>query len=62
VVVVVVVVVVVIKVKFAPEQAMKAQKRGSSSTLSLTSALWGWVVNDTPQSLYPRQRDPVVVV
>ena len=27
-----------------------------SSTLSLTSTLYGWVVNATPWSLYPRER------
>jgi len=34
-----------------------------SSTLSLTSALdVEWVVNATPRSFYPRERDPVPTV
>ena len=51
------------KVKFALEQAMKAQ-RGSRGILSLTSALdgGGWVVNATPRPLYPWERDPVPIV
>jgi hypothetical protein len=46
-----------IKVKFALEQATKAQRgeQRYSSTLSLTSAL-DWVVIATPRPLYPRKR------
>jgi hypothetical protein len=46
-----------VKVKVTLEQATKAQ-RGSRgvTTLSLTSALDGWVVNATPRPLYPRER------
>jgi hypothetical protein len=33
-----------------------------SCTLSLNSALDGWVVNATPRALYPREREPVPIV
>jgi hypothetical protein len=33
-----------------------------SSTLSLTSTLMRWTVNDTPRPLYPRERNPVPIV
>jgi hypothetical protein len=39
----------VIKVKFALEQAMKAQRRSN------LGARWRWVVNATPWPLYPRE-------
>jgi hypothetical protein len=41
---------------------MKAQRGGRSSTLSLTSAVWVWVVNATPRPLYPQERDTVAIV
>ena len=51
------------KVKFALEEAMKAQSREYGSTLSLTSALGAaWVVNAAPRPLYPRERDQVPIV
>jgi hypothetical protein len=48
--------------KFALEQAMKAQRY--SSTLSLTSALDGvrGVVSDTTRPFYLRKRDPLSIV
>jgi hypothetical protein len=49
------------KVKFAVEQA-----RGGTEVLLYSffnlGARWGWVVNATPRSLYPRERDPVPIV
>ena len=53
-----------VKVKFALEQAIKAQ-RGSRgiALLSLTSVPdGGWVVNIMPQPLYAQERDPVRLV
>ena len=52
-----------VKVESTLEQATKAQKgcRGIT-TLSLTSALDVWVVNDTPRPLYPRETDAVPIV
>jgi hypothetical protein len=41
-----------VKVKSTLEQAMKAQE----------GARWGWVVNATPRSLCPQERDPVPIV
>jgi len=35
---------------------MKAQRGNGGIALSLTSALWGCVVNASPQPLYPRGR------
>jgi len=37
------------KVKFAQEQAMKAERVG-------------WMVKATPRPLYPRERDPIPIV
>ena len=38
------------------------REKKNSSTLSLTPALDGWVVNATPRPLYPRERYPVPIV
>jgi hypothetical protein len=43
-------------VKCTLEQAMKAQRRRN------LGSIWGWVVNDITQPLYPRERDPVPIV
>lgn len=42
------------------EQDMKAQ--GEKIVLALLSARWCWVVNVTPQLLYPQERDPVTTI
>jgi len=48
-----------VKVKFNLEQATKTQRGGVEvylySFLNL-GARWGWVVNATPRTLYPRER------
>ena len=43
--------------KFTLEQAMKAERGSGSITLLFLNlgARWGWVVNATPRSLYPRE-------
>jgi hypothetical protein len=52
-----------VKVKFALEQAMKAQRgsRGIALIFHLDPR-WGCVVNATPRPLYSRERDPVSIV
>jgi hypothetical protein len=47
-----------VKVKFTLEQATKAQRGSRSIAQSFLNlgARWGWVVNATPRSLYPRER------
>jgi hypothetical protein len=52
-----------VKVNFTLEQAMKAQKGSRCIALLFFNlgARW-WVVNATPRSLYPRERDPVPIV
>jgi hypothetical protein len=43
-------------------KALKGEQK-YSVTVSLTSALnVGWVVNATPQPLYPWERDPIPIV
>ena len=50
-------------VKVTLEQTMKAQRGSQGIRLLLNfGARWGWVVNDTPRPLYPRERDPVPIV
>jgi hypothetical protein len=53
-----------VKVKFALEQAIKAQRESRHiALLSLTSVpVGGWVVNIMPQPLYAQERDPVPLV
>ena len=47
-----------VKVKFTLEQVMQAQRVSRSIALSFFNlcAKWGWVVNATPQLLYPQER------
>ena len=52
-----------LKIKFALQQAMKAQRRRYSSSLSLTSALdEEWMVIATLRQLYSRERHPVPIL
>jgi hypothetical protein len=46
------------EIKFTPEQATKAQRGVEVSLYSFFNigTKWGWVVNDKPQPLYPRER------
>ena len=49
--------------KFRPKTDHEGPEgRRGSSTLSLTSTLVGWMVNDTPWPLYPREKDTVPIV
>jgi hypothetical protein len=52
------------KVKFNLEQATKAQRWSISKAYYLFNldARWGWVVNVTPRSLYPRGIDTAPIV
>jgi hypothetical protein len=54
-----------VNVKFTVEQGTKAQRwcRGIAHySFFKLGARWRWVVNDTPQSLYPQERDKVPIV
>jgi catalase len=44
--------------------AMKAERerRGIALLFFTFDARWGWVVNVTPQPLYPRELNPVPIV
>jgi hypothetical protein len=44
-------------IKFSLEQAMKAQRGVEVQLYSFLNlgARWGWVVNATPRTLYPRE-------
>ena len=45
---------------FTIEQVMKAQKGSTGIALFFLSPRWRvWVVNATPRTLYPRERNPV---
>jgi hypothetical protein len=52
------------KVKFTLEQATKVQRWSIGNAYSFFNlgARWDWVVNATPQPLYPRGRDPARIV
>jgi hypothetical protein len=52
-----------VKVKFALEQAMKAQKRSGGIAVIFFNfgARRGWVLRHAP-AVYPRERDPVPIV
>jgi hypothetical protein len=53
------------KVKFALEQAMKAQRDSRGIELLFLfklDARCGWMTNATPRPLYLRDRDPVPIV
>ena len=57
-----VIVVLSFKVRFGRGLEGPEGEQRYDSTLSLSSALDGWVVNATPRPLYPRKIDPISLI
>jgi hypothetical protein len=53
-----------VNIKFTLKQATKAPRgsRGIALPFFKLGASWGWVINTTPRSLCPRERDTVPIV